>query len=145
MFKHILLPIDGSDLSRHATRLGIELAQTCHAKVYVLHVVLPYHTMASVVELLTATEATYTQDAIAHAERYLAEAQNLAKAAGIECHGGYVFNDHPNEAILETVRTQHCDVVVMASHGRRGMSRMLLGSETHKVLLESPVPVLVCR
>lgn len=145
MFKHILLPVDGSDLSRRAIKLGIELAQTCHAKVYALHVILPYHAMASVAELLTATEEAYTPEVIARAERYLAEAQDLAKAAGVECHGGYVFNDHPNEAILEAVRAQHCDVVVMASHGRRGMSRMLLGSETHKVLLESPVPVLVCR
>lgn len=145
MFKHILLPVDGSDLSRRAIKLGIELAQTCHAKIYALHVVLPYHTMASVAELLTATEATYTPEVIARAERYLAEVQDLAKAVGVECHSGYVFNDHPNEAILETLREQHCDVVVMASHGRRGVTRLLLGSETHKVLLESQVPVLVCR
>lgn len=145
MFKHILLPIDGSELSLRAVKLGLELAQACKARVYALHVVPPFRTFAYMAEMVTATEATYTRDAIARAERYLAEVQQLAKAAGIECGGSHLFNDHPHEAIVHTSRTQHCDLVVMASHGWRGVTRLLLGSETHKTLLESEIPVLVCR
>lgn len=145
MFKHILLPVDGSDLSLRAVKLGLQLAQTCHAKVFALHVVAPYHALASVIELLAISEAAYAQQAPERAERYLREVQALAKAAGVSCHTSYVLDDHPHEAILETVHTQRCDLVVMASHGRHGMNRLLLGSETHKVLLGSGVPVLVCR
>ena len=72
-------------------------------------------------------------------------ALDAALAAGVECGSSYVFNDHPHEVILETSRAQHCDLVVMASHGWRGVTRLLLGSETHKTLLESEIPVLVCR
>jgi len=145
MFKHILLPIDGSELSLRAVKLGLELAQACKAKVYALHVVPPFHTFAYMAEMVTATEATYTRDASARAERYLAEVQQLAKAAGVDCGSSYLFNDHPHETIVQTSRTQHCDLVVMASHGWRGVTRLLLGSETHKTLLESEIPVLVCR
>ncbi len=145
MFKHILLPVDGSDLSLRAVNLGIQLAQTCHAKVSALHVVAPYRTLANVIELLAISEAAYAQQAPERAEHYLLEVQTLAKAASIECHTGYVVDAHPHEAILEAVHTQRCDLVVMASHGWRGMTRLLLGSETHKVLLESGVPVLVCH
>lgn len=145
MFKHILLPVDGSDLSLRAAKLGIELARTCGARVYALHVVAPYHTIAYMAEMLAATEITYTQDATVHAGQYLAEVQRMAAEAGIECASSYVFNDRPHEAIITTAREQHCDLVVMASHGWRGITRLLLGSEVHKVLLQSEIPVLVCR
>ena len=145
MFKHILLPTDGSELSLRAVNLGIELAQTCHARIYALHVAPPYHIIAYVAEMLAATEVIYTQEATAGAERYLAEVQRLAKQAGVGCDSSYVFGDHPYKAIIQAVAEQHCDLVVMASHGWRGMTRLLLGSETQKVLLESKVPVLTCR
>jgi nucleotide-binding universal stress UspA family protein len=145
MFKHILLPTDGSDLSLRAARLGIELARTCGARVYALHVVAPYHTIAYMAEMLAATEITYTQDATVRAGQYLAEVQRMAAEAGIECASSYVFDDQPHEAIITAAREQHCDLVVMASHGWRGITRLLLGSEVHKVLLESEIPVLVCR
>ena len=145
MFKHILLPTDGSDLSTRAVKLGIELAQACHARVYALHVVSPYHTVSYMAEMLAATEATYMQEATARAERYLAQVQHAAKVANVEYDGSHVLNDHPHEAIIETVDKQHCDLVVMASHGRRGLKRVLLGSETQHVLTHSSIPVLVLR
>ena len=145
MFKHILLPVDGSDLSLHAVRLGVELAKTCGARVYALHVVAPFHTIAYMAEMLAATEVMYTKDAIVRAGQYIAEVQRIATEAGIACAGSYVFDDHPHEAILSTAREQRCDLVVMASHGWRGFTRLLLGSEVHKVLLKSEIPVLVCR
>jgi nucleotide-binding universal stress UspA family protein len=145
MFEHILLPTDGSKLSLRAARLGSELAGTCGARVHVLHVVAPFHTIAYLAGMLAATEITYNQDATARAGKYLAEVQHMAAAAGIGCTGSYVFDDHPHEAIIAAARGQHCDLIVMASHGWRGITRLLLGSEVHKVLLESEVPVLVCR
>lgn len=145
MFKHILLPTDGSDLSLRAVKFGIELAKTCGARVHALHVVAPYHTIAYMAEVLAATEITYTKDAIVRAEKYLAEVQRMAGEAGIACSTEYVFNDRPHEAIIKTAREQHCDLAVMASHGWRGLTRLLLGSEVHKVLLESEIPVLVCH
>ena len=145
MFKHILLPIDGSDLSLRAAKLGIELARTCGARVYALHVVAPYHTIAYMAEMLAATEIIHTQDATTRAGQYLAEVQRMAAEAGVACASNYVFDDHPHEAIIAMAREQHCDLTVMASHGWRGITRLLLGSEVHKVLLESEMPVLVCR
>jgi nucleotide-binding universal stress UspA family protein len=145
MFKHILLPTDGSDLSLRAAKLGIELAKACGARVYALHVVAPYHTISYMAEMLAATEITYTQDATMRAEKYLAEVQRIAEEAGIACSTEYVFDDRPHEAIINAARAQHCDLAVMASHGWRGITRLLLGSEVHKVLLESEIPVLVCH
>ena len=78
MFKHILLPTDGSDLSLRAAKLGIELARTCGARVYALHVIAPYHTIAYMAEMLSATDITYTQDATARAEQDLAEMRRMA-------------------------------------------------------------------
>lgn len=145
MFKNILLPIDGSDLSLRAAALGIELARSCSARVRVLHVVAPFHTIAYIAEVLAATEIAYTEDATRRGETYLAEVQKMTEEAGLTCTTGYEFSEHPDQIILKTVQEQHCDLVVMGSHGWRGMTRLLLGSEVHKVLLESEVPVLVCR
>ncbi len=145
MFKHILLPTDGSDLSLRAVKLGIELARTCGARVYALHVVAPYHTISYMAEMLAATEITYTRDATVRAQQYVAEVQSMAETAGVACSTDYVFDDRPHEAIIRAAGEQHCDLVVMASHGWRGVTRLLLGSEVHKVLLESEIPVLVCR
>ncbi len=145
MFKHILLPIDGSDLSLRAAKLGIELAQTCHARVYALHVVPPYQTLTYMAEMLATTEVIYTQEAVGRAEEYLTQVQRLAEDAGIKYSGGHIIGERPHEIIISTATAQHCDLIVMASHGWRGVTRLLLGSETQKVLLKGDVPVLVCH
>ncbi len=145
MFKHILLPIDGSELSLRAVKLGLELAQTCHASAYGLHVVQPYQTFGNVGELLTTNEQVYTADMLALATKYLAQVRSLAEEAGVAYNDRHVSGEHPHEIILATASTQHCDLIVMASHGWRGMTGLLLGSETQKVLLQGDVPVLVCH
>jgi nucleotide-binding universal stress UspA family protein len=145
MFKHILLPTDGSELSRRAVAVGLELAATFKARVFALHVVPPFHTISYMAEMLAATEISYVEEAVARAERYLEEVRAAAKAAGVECQATYVFDDRPYQAIVQTASEQHCDLIVMASHGWRGMNRVLLGSETHKVILRSDLPVLVCH
>lgn len=145
MFKHILLPIDGSDLSLAAARVGIELAKTCGARVHALHVVPSFQGFIYMSEALVGSEAAYTEEAVSLATEYLAQVQRLAEQAGVEYSGSYVVAERPSENIMQTTREQQCDLVVMGSHGRRGLSRWLLGSETQKVLLQGDVPVLVCR
>jgi nucleotide-binding universal stress UspA family protein len=145
MFTHILLPTDGSDLSLRGVRMGIDLARTHGAKVTGLHVIPPFHTITYVAEMLAATELTYMADAVDRAERYLAEVRQLAEAAGVPCDTEYETSDHPDEIIARTARLKQCDLVVMASHGWHGMTKLLLGSVTQKVLLTSTAPVLVCR
>ena len=145
MFKHILVPTDGSELSLRGVKLGIDLAKSVGAGVYALHVIPPFHTFTYVSEMIAATEATYMEGAVERAERYLADVRDLAQKAGVACEGSHAISDYPSELIVQTARDRHCDLIVMASHGWRGFTKLLLGSETQKVLLTSPVPVLVCH
>lgn len=145
MFKRILLSTDGSELSLHGVKLGIELAAACGASVFVLHVIEPFHSISYVAEMITATQAVYLEGAVERAERYLAEARDLAAKAGVPCDSGHLVGDPPSEWIVQEAQRRQCDLIVMASHGRRGFNRLLLGSETQRVLQTSSVPVLVCH
>lgn len=145
MFKHILLPTDGSEVSLRGVQLGIELARSCGASVYVLHVIPPFHTFTYVAEMLAATEATYMEGAVERAEHYIADARDLAAKAGVASDGGHVVSDVPSDWIVREAQQHQCDLIVMASHGWSGITKLLLGSETQRVLQTSPVPVLVCR
>ncbi|RDI99438.1 universal stress protein [Dyella solisilvae] len=145
MFKHILIPYDGSELSMRAARTGIELAKMSQGRVSILHVISPFKTIAYMGAILAATEIAYDQEARNNAERYLADVQAVADAAGVPCQGEAIFGDQPFEIIVQAVTDKQCDLVVMGSHGWRGMTRLLLGSETQKVLLRCDVPVLVCH
>lgn len=145
MFKHILLPTDGSEVSLRGVQLGIGLARSCGAGVYVLHVIPPFHTFTYVAEMLAATEATYMEGAVERAEHYVADVRDLAAKAGVACDGGHVVGDAPGDWIVREAQRHQCDLIVMASHGWSGITKLLLGSETQRVLQTSPVPVLVCR
>ncbi|WP_114240698.1 universal stress protein [Dyella sp. C9] len=145
MFKHILIPIDGSELSTRAARTAIELAQLSKAKVSAIHVISPFQTIAYMGAILAATEFAYNEEAQANAERYLADVRALADKAGVPFEGSSVFGEQPHETIVQAAKDKQCDLIVMGSHGWRGMTRLLLGSETQKVLLRSEVPVLVCN
>lgn len=145
LFQHLLLPIDGSDLSLRAFNMGLELAKTFGAKVLALHVVPPFNSIAYMAELLATAELSYSQQAMQSASRHLDTAKTLAKAAQVACECHYAFGERPHQAILEVVNEHHCDLIVMATHGWHGLNRLILGSETQKVLLQSLVPVLVCR
>lgn len=145
MFKRLLLPTDGSELSMRAVRMGLELARTCQASVLALHVVPPFHTMSYMAEMLAATEATYTEESVARSEQFLEDISAEAKKAGVACETLSVTGDHPYQQIAQAAADRECDLIVMASHGWRGLNRLLLGSETHKVLLKTDVPVLVCH
>lgn len=145
MFKRILIPVDGSDLDASAIRTGVELAAACQARVYAFHVVQSYHSLSYVTATLAASELIYMETAEGVAQQAIAVVRQAAGAAGVPCDGGFVTADHPYEAILQAAKQQQSDLIVMSSSGRRGMDRLLLGSETQKVLLNTDVPVLVCR
>ncbi len=145
MFKHILLPIDGSELSVRAASQGIELAKLCKGKVYALHVIPPFQTIAYMGAILAATEFAYNEEAKTNGDRYLAHVRAMAEQAGVPFDGEAVFGDQPFDVIVDAAARKQCDLIVMGSHGWRGMTRLLLGSETQKVLLRSEVPVLVCH
>lgn len=145
MFKHILIPIDGSELSLRAARQGIELAKLSQGKVSIIHVIPPFQTIAYLGATLAATEYAYNDDAKVNAERYLADVCEIARENGVDCQTEAMFGEQPYDVIVQAAKDKQCDLIVMGSHGWRGVTRLLLGSETHKVLLRSDVPVLVCH
>jgi nucleotide-binding universal stress UspA family protein len=145
MFKHILLPTDGSKLSEVAIRKGVDFAKSIGAKVTGFHVMPQFHVFTYRTEMLEDTREEFARDSRVHAEKYLALVQEAAKAAGIPCETASIASDHPYEAIIEAAKKRGCDLIMMASHGRKGVQGMLLGSETHKVLTHSRIPVLVYR
>jgi nucleotide-binding universal stress UspA family protein len=144
LYKHILLPTDGSELSKAAMRHGIALAKAIGAKVSALVVSTP---LASLVVDPTAASAALEQYKVLVATqtaKYLDSIRNEAAEAGVACSALCVEHDKPYEAIVDTAKNNGCDLVVMASHGLRGVSA-ILGSETLKVLTHSAVPILVYR
>ena len=145
MHRHILIPVDGSALSQAALEYGIALAKSVGAKVTVLTVSAPFHTFAPEAIMVTDTPEQYTKQAAAVAMRYLNAAKEVASAAGVSCETVHVEHDHPYLAIIDLAAKKSCDLIVMASHGRHGVSAIVLGSETSKVLTHSSVPVLVVR
>ncbi|MFS2139568.1 universal stress protein [Duganella sp. Dugasp56] len=145
MFKHILVPTDGSAISSAAIRNSVTFAKECGATVTGLHVTPEFHVLTHHSEMLEATRAEYKQDSEAQARKYLEEIEQAARELGVQCKTITVTDDQPYEVIIRTAEQQGCDLICMASHGRRGIKGMLLGSETQKVLTHSQVPVLVFR
>jgi len=144
MFKKILLPTDGSELSGKAVQGALKMAKQLGASVAAVTVVEPYSysTLSEYrPESLEAFEARNAQAA----EERLAPVVSAAREAGVPCEKVTVKSFSPYEAIIDTAAKTGCDVIFMASHGRRGLSAVLLGSETQKVLTHSTIPVLVYR
>jgi nucleotide-binding universal stress UspA family protein len=145
MFKHILVPTDGSPLSEAAVEHAIDFAKSVGAKITGLHVIPPFQTFTYHTEMLEDTRDQFEKDSRMHAEQFLARIENAAKQAGVECTTMYVESDQPYQAIIDTAKEAGCDVIAMASHGRKGVKGLLMGSETQKVLTYSTIPVLVYR
>ncbi|OIQ73612.1 TRAP-T-associated universal stress protein TeaD [mine drainage metagenome] len=145
MHRHILIPTDGSELSQNAIGYGMALAKSVNAKVTVLTVTAPFHTFAVEPGLVTDTPDQYVKRMAVLAAKYLNAAREAASAAGVVCETMHIEHDQPYQAIIETAAQKSCDLIVMASHGRRGISAVVLGSETVKVLTHSAIPVLVVR
>ena len=145
MFKHILVPTDGSPLSEAAAQQAIAFAKSINAKVTAITASPTFHTLSLQVEMVTDTQKEYEQDARARGEKYLAVIKKAGTAAGVPCETIHVFNDHPYQAIIQAAKDKGCDLIFMASHGRKGVVALVLGSETYKVLTHSKIPVLVHR
>jgi nucleotide-binding universal stress UspA family protein len=147
MFKHILLPTDGSTISRKAVKRGIDLARKSGARVTALHVVPEFKLMVDegITMLNPALKKRFEDEGRARAQKMLDDIAKQARARGVRCSTLCVASDLPYQQIIAAARRKKCDLILMASHGRRGLSSLLLGSETAKVLLHTKVPVLVVR
>jgi nucleotide-binding universal stress UspA family protein len=149
MFKNILVPTDGSALSAKGVRLGVQLAKKLGAKVAGVHVTQPWvppmYGEAAIYYAADTSMDEYRKATRRQAEKALAALATQAKAAGVRCSTHTVENAQPWEGILKVARAQKCDAISMASHGRGGMSGLILGSETTRVLAHSKIPVLVSR
>lgn len=145
MFTHLLLPIDGSPASEAAIQQSIQLARDLHAKVTGLHVIPEFHVFTYQPEMLEDTREQFIKDSQDNAVKFLAVLQKAAKEAGVPCETAYMASDHPYQVIIKVAEDRGCDLIAMASHGRKGLSGLLLGSETQKVLTHSKKPVLVFR
>ena len=147
-YRHILACTDGSPRARKAVTAAAKLAGLCDAKLTVLFVIPPYVLPAygeAALYVPGVTPHLYRQRADALAKKVLAPAARLARDIGLQCETLAVNAAEPWSGILHAAHKRKCDLIVMASHGRRGLAGVLLGSETQKVLTHAKVPVLVCR
>lgn len=145
MYKRILLPTDGSEASRRAIDAGVGFARSAGAEVLAMTAAPEFHTFTVDTEMLEQTPEQHAKASRARGQDRLAQVPAAAREAGVPCTGVQVVSDDPDEAIIATARERMCAPIVMASHGRRGIKGMLLGSVTQKVLLPSAIPVLVQR
>ena len=145
MYQHLLISTDGSERSDEALAHGVQLARALGAKVTGLTVSAPFHIITVEPAAITDFPEQYEADAEAAGQERLRAVQDAAEAAGVPYEGVHVFHDHPYQVIIEEATKRGCDLIVMASHGRRGISALVLGSETNKVLTHSTIPVLVYR
>jgi len=145
MYQHILLPTDGSELSTQAVRAGIRLAKSLGARVTALHTTPQFYPDKMPAREITERSSEYEKQTREEAARVLGAVEEAAREAGVACNALHRASDSPWEEIIKIATEQGCDLIVMASHGRHGVSALLLGSETSKVLTHSKIPVLVCR
>ncbi len=146
MFKNILIPTDGSELSQRAVRIAVDLAKLHQARITGVHVIPDYHLLIAYEGAFDpVTEERIEEEAKTRADNYLAFVRKSAAAAGVPCDTACETSDHPYDAILKTAESQGCDLIVMTSHGRKGLAAVLLGSETRKVLTHARIPVLIVR
>ena len=145
MFKHLLLPTDGSEASQAALLKGVRLAKACNARITGISVVPEFHVLTFNTTMIEDTRDVFIAESRTQAHKYLALLNKAADDAGVPCETEVVLSDHPYEAIIHACESKGCDLIMMASHGRRGVQALLVGSETQKVLTHSKTPVLVYR
>ena len=142
MYRNILIATDGSELAEKAVDHGVAMAEAINAKVTVVTVSEPFPVE---LHMVSDTREAYERHVGARATECLAAAKQAASIAGVTCDTVHVECPHPYQGIIDTAIQKGCDLIVMASHGRRGISAVVLGSETIKVLTHSAIPVLVVR
>lgn len=145
MYKHILVATDGSELAAKAIDAGLGLAKALNTRATVITVTEPW-TMVAPGEIgMTVPVDDYERSAAEHAKAILDAAAARAKALGATCDVLHVKDRYPADGILEAAKAKGADLIVMASHGRRGVARMLIGSQANRVVTHSTIPVLICK
>jgi len=148
MYRNILIATDGSALAERAVSHGMALAKAVGSKVTAVIVETPfsvYEVPESRLRQMSEAFAQHAEHVKQHATSVLNHVAELAKVDGVPCDTLQLEHDHPFEAIIKAANEQGCDLIVMASHGRSGISALLLGSVTNKVLTHTKIPVLVCH
>lgn len=145
MYSNILIPTDGSELAGKAVLHGVELAKAIGAKVTILTVTLPFRILSAEAAMIEDTPADYTSRSAELAGKILGAAEAVAKEAGVPVETLQIEEDRPYQAIIDAAASKGADLIIMSSHGRKGFSALILGSETSKVLTHCKIPVLVHR
>jgi nucleotide-binding universal stress UspA family protein len=145
MFKSILVPTDGSKLSDQAVRQALQLAKSLNASVVALHVTAPFHVLAVTASALKATREQCEKNDAAFSQQIFERIAGMAGEFGVACTCISRSGEHVWQEIIMAAEKSPCDVICMASHGRRGLAAMLIGGETVKVLTHTKIPVLVVR
>ena len=145
MFKNILIATDGSALAQKGVDQGLTLAKALAAKVLIVTVTEPWTSYVSGEMAISFPVKEYEEQVVANAAKILGGLAEAAAKIGVPCETLHVKDKVAAEGIVETAKARNCDLIVMSSHGRRGLSRVLLGSQANSVVTHSSVPVLICR
>jgi nucleotide-binding universal stress UspA family protein len=145
MYKHLLIATDGSELAQKAVAQGFALANAVNAKVTIVTVSEPWTLAAPAEVAIVYPVDDYERAAAANASKILADASAAGAKLQITCDTVHVKEEFPAEGIVETARARGCDLIVMSSHGHRGLMRLVLGSQAHRVVTQSTTSVLICR
>ncbi len=149
MWEHILVPTDGSKLSDNAAKYAIDMAKRLGAKITALHVIgqhpPQFKDEGYDVPDMRTLKARFEEAEAERAKKILVTVRDAAAAEGVACDTVIATSESVYEKIIEQAEKLKCDLIVMASHGRKGLQGLLLGSETAKVLTHCKIPVMVCR
>lgn len=145
MFQRILVPTDGSELATAAADAAILFARACGGEIVALSVAYPEPVLLSAEGAIAAGTDMGINDQLGQAQQYAGQVADAARRAGVACTALTAYGYSPADEIVEVARRHHCDLIFIASHGRRGLSRLIAGSVTQRVLADSPLPVMVYR
>ncbi len=145
MYKHILIASDGSELAGRAVEQGLTLAKTLGSKVTAISVTEPWTAAVSGEWAVAFPVEEYEKAAAANAEKILAQVSDAAAGLGVACETVHIKDQFAAEGIVEEAKARNCDLIVMGSHGRRGLVKFILGSQATRVLTHSTTPMLICR
>jgi nucleotide-binding universal stress UspA family protein len=147
MYKHILIPTDGSTTAEKAVKAGLDFAKWAKAKVTVFTAMPEYRipTTGEIAARKAMPMAEFERRSMVEAKKRLDKVARRARAAGVKVDTAAVLNDRPGDAIVAAAEKGKCDLIFIGSHGRKGLSALLMGSQTHEVLNRSRIPTLVYR
>jgi Universal stress protein UspA and related nucleotide-binding proteins len=145
MYKHILIATDGSDLAQRAVEQGLSLAKLMQSKVTAVTVTEPWTAAVSGEWAVAFPVEEYEKASAANSAKILERVEKIASNLGVACEGVHVADQYPAEGIVEEAKARGCDLIVMASHGRRGIAKFVLGSQATRVLAHTDIALLICR